>query len=88
MRINWKAEKWHKAPLWCRLFGHSVAHKYPLYAKADFKTIDGIGRVHMNIQYRCDYCDRLDTVGHFHLNSAFNSIPIYLQDEVKALLSH
>lgn len=69
--LRWKASKWEKAPLMCRLFGHVWERGWwgdtpYLRAKNLPGYEDGIGRRHIDLVCKCSRCDTQTTMARVH----------------------
>lgn len=70
---------------WCKLFGHTWTGGWygdlP-YFKIEQRGTDGLGRVHANLYFECDRCNKKVMSGHIHLTD--NTIS-HLYAEINSL---
>lgn len=58
----------------CSVFGHATPKYYssPAYGEVTGGNVDGIGRVHYSLVYKCDRCSRRFEAGLFHWKGTYH----------------
>lgn len=70
--LKWKAEKWHKAPLGCRLFGHYWHQGWwgsKPYLQPGSAVWDNLDEMHINLTCECSRCGKRYPVARIHASS-------------------
>lgn len=71
--LRWRANRWEKAPLLCRIFGHVWYEgwwsSHP-YMKTTLAPVDHNGVRAMRIECKCWRCDVRSTIGHSSIKIA------------------